>query len=148
MDSYVDSVLVAGEQVIHRGQISWLSMIPAFVLGGLMLLFGLLIPFLFLIGMIWIITSVVRRLTTELAVTNKRVVAKTGLISRNTIEMNLTKVESVRVNQSILGRMLDYGSIVVNGTGGDTAPVPYVADPMGFKRAVTNATDAAQQQGR
>ena len=135
MDSYVDSVLVAGEQVIHRGQISWLSMIPAFVIGGLLLLFGLLMPFLFLIRWIWIITSVVRRLTTELAVTNKRVVAKTGLISRNTIEMNLTKVESVRVNQSILGRMLDYGSIVVNGTGGDAAPVPYVADPMGFKRA-------------
>jgi len=70
-----------------------------------MLLFGLFFPVLFIVGLVWIMTSVVRRLTTELAVTNKRVVAKTGLFSRNTIEMNLTKVESVRVSQSILGRV-------------------------------------------
>jgi uncharacterized membrane protein YdbT with pleckstrin-like domain len=153
MASYVDSVLMTGEQVVHSGKVSILSMLPAFIGGGFLSLMGLmsLVASLgdrgliwLLLGGLWIGVGLVRRLTTELAVTNKRLIAKTGLVSRSTVELNLTKVESVRVQQSILGRMLGYGSIVVGGTGATHAPVPYIDDPMTFKRAVTAAADAVQ----
>ena len=130
MASYVDSVLVSGEQVLHRGKVSLLSMLPAFIGGGLLVLVGLISiaakgPWYFsALGVLWIAVALLKRLTTELAVTNRRVVAKTGLISRDTVELNLSKVESVGVHQSILGRVLGYGSIIVKGTGGDAAPIP------------------------
>ena len=146
MATYVDSALMQDEQVLHRGKVSMKSMIPAFVGGGLLCVAGLvgggLAPLV--IGGFWIGTAYLRRMTTELAVTNKRVIAKSGLISRSTVELNLTKVESVRVEQSMLGRMLGYGSIFVGGTGATHAPVRFVEDPLTFKQAVTNATDAIQ----
>jgi uncharacterized membrane protein YdbT with pleckstrin-like domain len=151
MASYVDSVLMKGEEVIHRGKVSMLSFLPAFVGGGLLLLVGISTPsgtgfggIYLLLGALWIGVALLRRLTTELAVTNKRLIAKAGLISRNTVELNLSKVESVRVSQSILGRILGYGSIVVGGTGSTHAPVRFISHPMAFKQAVTTATDAVQ----
>ncbi len=151
MANYIDSILVSGEQVLHRGQISLLSMLPAFIGGGLLVLLGLVMAIaggtsvVMLLGVVWIGVALLKRLTTELAVTNRRVVAKTGVISRNTVELNLNKVESVSVHQSMLGRLFGYGSIVVKGTGGDAAPIPFIAEPLEFKRALTTATDAAQQ---
>ena len=151
MASYVDSVLMQGEEVIHRGKVSLLSMLPAIVGGGLLLLMGLVMLasggggfYLLVPGALWIGIAWIRRVSTELAVTNKRVIAKSGLISRDTVEMNLSKVESVRVQQSIVGRILGYGSIIVGGTGATHAPVPFIANPMAFKQAVTQATDVAQ----
>jgi uncharacterized membrane protein YdbT with pleckstrin-like domain len=83
----------------------------------------------------------IQRATTDLGVTNKRVIAKAGLISRRTVEQRIQKIESIRVNQGILGRMLDYGTIMVHGTGGATTPIRNVADPFAFKRAVESVID-------
>ena len=154
MASYVDSVLIQGEEVLHRGKVSMLSMLPAFICGGFLVLMGLVGlmtsisggGFWFVLGGIWIGVAYLRRITTELAVTNKRLIAKSGLVSRSTVELNLTKVESVRVEQTVLGRILGYGSIVVGGTGATHAPVPYIAEPMAFKQAVTTATDTVQSR--
>jgi uncharacterized membrane protein YdbT with pleckstrin-like domain len=95
--------------------------------GGAVALFGLLM----LIGA-WF-----RRWTTELAVTDRRVIFKRGFIRRRTIEMNMDKVESVDVDQSILGRVFDYGDITVRGTGSGIEPLKGIDSPLEFRNHVT-----------
>ncbi len=73
--------------------------------------------------------------STELAVTDKRVIAKFGFIRRQTIELKHSKVESLQVNQGIMGRIFNFGSIKIIGSGGTTAPIPYISDPLKFRSA-------------
>jgi len=86
----------------------------------------------------------VKRQSTELAVTSKRVIAKFGFIRRSTIELNHSKVESFQVEQGILGRMLGYGTLSINGTGGGITPIPGIGDPLGFRRKAMEAIDSFQ----
>lgn len=86
----------------------------------------------------------VKRQSTELAVTSKRVIAKFGFIRRSTIELNHSKVESFHVEQGVLGRMLGYGTLSINGTGGGITPIPGIGDPLGFRRKAMEAIDAFQ----
>ncbi len=86
------------------------------------------------------------RSSTELAVTDRRIIAKFGFIRRSTVELNLTKIESVRVEQSVAGRIFGYGSIIVTGTGSTMDPIAFIADPIRFRQAVQAATDAIQQR--
>ena len=79
----------------------------------------------------------IRRATTELAVTDHRVIYKSGLLSRHTIEMNRDKVESVDVDQSLLGRIFGYGTVVVRGTGGSLEPIRNIGDPLTFRSHIT-----------
>jgi uncharacterized membrane protein YdbT with pleckstrin-like domain len=74
------------------------------------------------------------RYSDEFAITNKRIIVKTGLISRKTLEMNLNKIESVNVDQSILGRMLGYGTITIIGTGGTREEFPNISNPIEFRK--------------
>jgi uncharacterized membrane protein YdbT with pleckstrin-like domain len=92
--------------------------------------FGLLALFTWL-------RAAIRRATTELAVTDRRVIYKSGLLARHTLEMNRSKVESVDVDQSILGRMFGFGTIVVRGTGGSLEPMRMVSDPLRFRSHIT-----------
>src|SRR5205085_6129586 len=71
--------------------------------------------------------AAIRRATTELAVTDRRVIYKSGLFSRHTLEMNRSKVESVDVDQSILGRIFSFGTIIVRGTGGSLEPIRLIS---------------------
>ena len=87
-------------------------------------------------GVVAILMGMVRRNATEMAVTNRRVVIKTGLASRKTIEMLLNKVESIEVSETAFGRMLGYGTIVVIGTGGTPEPFQKVAHPLEFRSQV------------
>ena len=135
MSSYVDKVLIKDETVLYRGHLSVWSFFWWIVIGTLLLAaFGLgLLVWLW----VWI-----KYKTTELAVTNKRIIAKTGLIQRDTMEMFLEKVESIQVDQGILGRIFDFGSITVSGTGGDKSPVKNVSHPLEFRKAFVTAVDA------
>jgi uncharacterized membrane protein YdbT with pleckstrin-like domain len=81
--------------------------------------------------------AAIRQWTTELAVTDRRVIYKSGLISRHTLEMNRSKIESVDVDQSLLGRVLSFGTIVVRGTGGSLEPIRLVRDPLHFRSCIT-----------
>ena len=87
-------------------------------------------------GVVAILMGMVRRNATEMAVTNRRVVIKSGLASRKTIEMLLNKVESIEVSEPAFGRMLGYGTIVVIGTGGTPEPFHKVAHPLEFRSQV------------
>jgi uncharacterized membrane protein YdbT with pleckstrin-like domain len=86
----------------------------------------------------------VRRATTELAVTDHRVIYKTGLLARHTIEMNRDKVESVDVDQTLLGRLFGYGTIIVRGTGGSLEPIRTIGDPLTFRSYITAGSPAAR----
>ncbi len=121
---YVEENLAAGERVTYRTKLHWTVFVS---LKALLTLF--LLP-------------LVARATSEFAVTNRRVIIKVGLVSRKTVELKLDKVESIGVEQSIPGRILGYGTIVVRGTGGTNEPFRAIARPLEFRRAVNEATEA------
>ena len=79
----------------------------------------------------------IKRWTTELAITDRRVIYKERLIARRTLEMNRSRVESVDVYQSVLGRLLGYGTITLRGTGGSGEPMPNIDDPLTFRSYIT-----------
>lgn len=131
MATYIEGSLLSNERVLHQARISVWSMFPLILLGVI------LTPIM--IGLVLLIMAYVRYKTTELAVTSQRVVVKTGLISRNIIEINMAKVESVEVTQTVLGRLFDFGSLSISGTGFNQAPILNIADPMAFRKALTQA---------
>ncbi|WP_217475242.1 PH domain-containing protein [Stutzerimonas stutzeri] len=134
MGSYVESALTQGEKVIYEGKTSLWSLLPLILLGLLTLgIFGL--------GLLFWIAAAIRYFSTELAITNKRVIAKFGFISRTTIEINIQKIESIQVNQGILGRIFNFGSIVVSGAGNPQAPVPGISSPLNFRREFLNTQE-------
>src|ERR1700722_13688861 len=157
--SYVESNLVPGEVVVYQTRLHWIVMFGHVVVGCLLLaLPGAILLYyafaqsglavttvhtmegagaaLIIAGIVAIIMGMVRRNATEMAVTNRRVVIKTGLVSRKTIEMLLNKVESIEVSETTFGRMLGYGTIVVIGTGGTPEPFHKVAHPLEFRSHV------------
>jgi len=154
MASYVDSNLSKGEQVISRAKVSWLAFFPRLVFGTIFLLVGLINlgvkgsgpGWFILIGAIMVLSAVITVYTTELALTNKRIIAKFGFIRRETVELRLEKVESIGVKQGILGRLFGFGSIVVKGTGGTGTPVPSIAQPLDFRRVVNNHVEEMEEQ--
>ncbi|MBP5779005.1 MAG: PH domain-containing protein, partial [Campylobacter sp.] len=85
----------------------------------------------------------IRVKTTELALTNKRVIAKFGFISRDSVDLRLEKVESLSFSQDILGRIFNFGYIVINGAGNKT-PIPFISKPIEFKKAFENFLDEKQ----
>ena len=127
MASYIEGALTKDEVIQYEGRISLWSLTHLIVLGVL------LIP-LYGIGLILLIMAFVRYKTTELAFTNKRVIAKFGFISRQTVELYIPKVESIQVHQGILGRIFNYGSLIISGAGNPQAPIPGISDPMAFRR--------------
>jgi uncharacterized membrane protein YdbT with pleckstrin-like domain len=98
-------------------------------------------PALLLIAAILVAYAVINVITTELAVTNKKVIGKAGLIRRVSIDMPLGKLESITVDQGIIGRILNYGTIVVRGVGGNAVRFPNIGSPLEFRRTVASLED-------
>ena len=141
MGSYVQNNLIPGEQVVHETGVHPVVFLSpaAFVIGGIV--FGMLgMPYpgviFLLVGVVLFAGAWIRQWSSEFAVTNKRVIIKVGFISRRTIEINMSKVESVEIDQDIFGRLLNYGTITVIGTGGTKEPFALISDPLAFRRAV------------
>jgi uncharacterized membrane protein YdbT with pleckstrin-like domain len=88
------------------------------------------------VGAISCLAAWIRQTSSEFAVTSNRVIVKTGFISRKTIEINLSRVESVQVEQDLFGRLLNYGTMIVVGTGGTREPFTMIDNPAGFRHAV------------
>lgn len=116
MGTYVKNNLIAGENVQYETSYHWIIFIS---LRSLFTLF---------------IAPIIDIWTDEFAITNKRVIVKTGLIRRRTVELNLAKIESVNVNQSILGRILGFGSIQIVGTGGTRESFTNIRKPLTFRK--------------
>ena len=130
--SYIDQSLIEGEILLHRGRMSWWSQFWLVLLG--------LVTLVVVIGLAFLIWAWVNMRSTEVAITNRRVIAKFGFIKRNTVEINLDKVEALRVEQGFWGRILNYGTIFISGAGTSVAPFPHIADPLVFRRKFMEAT--------
>lgn len=147
---YIEKILQPGETLVYAGKIHWVVYLPAMILvliavaaltqvksgpsGASLLMVSiacwLAAGFVFASG--WF-----RRWTTEIDVTDRRIVYKRGFIKRHTVEMNMDKVESVDVDQSVMGRLLDYGDITIRGTGIGFEPLRGIGAPLEFRNHVT-----------
>lgn len=131
--SYIDESLIEGETVIHRARLTWWSQAGLIVLGIVLLIA--------VIGIGFLIAAWVRMKSTEIAITNKRIIAKFGFVRRDTVEIGLDKVEALRVEQTMWGRFLNYGTILISGVGSTIDPIRDIADPLVFRRKFMEATD-------
>ncbi len=141
MGSYVRSNLIAGEEVVYETglhPIVYLS--PAALIFGGIVLGSVINPSIGAVllgfGVLSLAGAWLRQWASEFAVTSRRVIVKVGFISRRTIELNMSKVESVEVAQDIVARIFNYGTITVIGTGGTHEPFALINDPLAFRRAV------------
>lgn len=156
---YVARNLLADEQVLHTGRIHVVVFAPALLLlatAGAFLLVpeqeiaAAIAAFFLLFAGISLLRALIRKTCSELVVTNRRLMVKLGLVGRRTFELSHEKVEGIRVQQGILGRILGYGTVFLCGSGGGVMRVPGVADPVGFRREATRLMDAqhAARAGR
>jgi uncharacterized membrane protein YdbT with pleckstrin-like domain len=153
MGRYIDDILQPGEKVLYSTNAHWIFYLPAIaawivalflfllsrqtVTESLVLLSLSAAAVVALVALYWTVKAWFHRWTTETDVTNLRVVHKTGFIKRRTFEMSLDKVESVDVNQSILGRMLNYGNVTVRGVGEGSETIDTIASPLDFRNHIT-----------
>jgi len=173
--SYVERNLIPGETVFYKTGLHWSVLIAPFLIGAAcgigslllaiytysdkaavtnsksgatgpseVLLTGVII--LAVIAAVSIISGIVRRDSTEMAVTNKRVVIKTGILSRRTFELLLSQTESIRVEESFMGKMFGYGTVTIRGTGGTPETFLKIAHPLEFRRQVQEHIEIYQQR--
>jgi uncharacterized membrane protein YdbT with pleckstrin-like domain len=117
MGTYVNNHLIRDESVVFETDYHWVIFLS---LRGIFTLF---------------LAPVIDRWQSEFVITNRRIIIKTGFISRKTVEMNLSKIESVNVDQSVVGRILRYGSITIIGTGGTRETFHNISKPIEFRKA-------------
>jgi len=164
--SYVEKHLIEGESIIYETRLHWIVLIVPVLLG---LLFGLtggailalssrttvdqtvahesmmgVGAVLLVVALFFIARGVLVRNATEMTVTNKRVFVKVGLAARRTIELLLSRVESIGVEESVMGRMLGYGTVIVHGTGGTPEVFNMIAHPLEFRTQVQQQIEKSQ----
>jgi uncharacterized membrane protein YdbT with pleckstrin-like domain len=153
MGRYIDDILQPGEKVLYSTNAHWIFYLPAIAAWIVAIVFVVLsrtfvadVAVLLCLSMAAIsavfalyktLTAWFHRWTTETDVTNLRVVHKTGFIQRRTFEMSLDKVESVDVNQSILGRILNFGDVTILGVGEGKETISTIASPLAFRNSIT-----------
>ncbi|MCA1378236.1 MULTISPECIES: PH domain-containing protein [Bradyrhizobium] len=153
MARYIDEILQPGERVLYSTNAHWIFYFPAIVawiaaLALLILSRQATVDWLVLLclgaaglaalaALYWTVKGWFHRFTTETDVTNLRVVHKTGFIKRRTFEMALDKVESVDVDQTILGRILNYGDVTIRGVGEGIETIKTIASPLAFRSSIT-----------
>ncbi|PAY10179.1 MULTISPECIES: PH domain-containing protein [Bradyrhizobium] len=153
MGRYIDEILQPGEKVLYSTNAHWMFYLPAIagwivvlallILSRMTTVEGLVLTCLTaaavaaVAALYWTGAAWFHRWTTETDVTNFRVVHKTGFIKRRTFEMSLDKVESVDVNQSIAGRLLNYGDVTIRGVGEGIETIKTIASPLSFRNSIT-----------
>lgn len=147
--SYVDRILEPGERVRHRATLSWTVHAPALAVAFAAMACAWIgfksgLSWLFLIsGALGVIAlglfarGALERAATEIVVTDRRVVLKRGFVRRHTVEMNMAKIESVDVDQTLLGRLFDYGDVTFRGTGSSLERLSRIDAPLRLRTSVT-----------
>jgi uncharacterized membrane protein YdbT with pleckstrin-like domain len=149
--SYVDKILEPGETVRYRTTLSWTIFAPAITLAIAAAAAAILAAIYSDMTTIGLYAAIVlalaaaatyvpawlRRRTTEIAVTDRRIILKRGLIRRHTIEMNMQKVESVDIDQSLAGRLFNYGNVAIRGTGSTFETLRTIDAPLKLRTTVT-----------
>lgn len=157
MSAYVETMMAAGENVFYRAAISHWKFFLSYLTGVVLLGGGgaVLYQAPFTIdqvtrvigigfmagGLVVLLTAVLRRRTTELVLTDRRLIAKRGIVSLDTVEINLTKVESLHVSQGLMGRIFNYGDVAVMGTGASLEPLRGVSRPLELRKKIGELAD-------
>lgn len=168
--SYLQKQLLPDEKIVHIATLHWIIFVPGLLFTGL----GLVISFwgyhianiligstmlstvfakvitggglvCAVAGLILLIGSTMRQSATELAITNRRLIAKYGLISRSTFEIMINRVTGVNFDQTMMGRLLGYGTVLVHGAGGDISPFDVLANPQLFQRALMDVVEHSRR---
>ena len=168
--SYVEKNLIAGEKILYKTQLHWVVLLWPVFLGLLFAMSGLYLLVralsssgaknsssnLFLVPAVLLLIAAavsigfafLKRRATEMAVTDRRVIVKVGLTSRRTVELLLSKVESIGVEETLFGRMLGYGTVLVRGTGGTPESFDTIAHPLEFRREVQQQIERLETKFR
>lgn len=141
--SYIQNNLQAGEEIKYKADIHWyifaypviLLLLSAFFSSAQTGLFYYVSIFLLLLGLFQLIKRILLKMGAEYVVTNKKVILKSGILNRDALELVLNKCEEIRINQSLMGRMLGFGSIVVT-TGGVTNKFDFITNPIKFRNEI------------
>ena len=137
MTQYTQRVLTEGENLIYSARLSLWAQWSSLAIGGFLLILVVfsrwLLP-LSLIGAFLLLKVWLAYQTTELSITNKRIISKAGILSHTVMELRLDKIESIRVSQSIFGRIFGYGSVTLAGTGGDKTLIEHICAPAEFQK--------------
>lgn len=148
MGSYVQNSLISGEKIQKEADINWLSQWGNFALAALFILSTLGNGYLgtALLGILFLVIAIINVTSTELAITNKKLIGKVGFIRRSSIDIPLSKIESINIDQGIIGRILGYGKVAVRGTGGNSVSIPFIKDPFEFRKTVMNVIDSMDRK--
>lgn len=168
MSRYISRVLGPDEKVLYSANIHWYVYLKGVLTIILGLIVGRLLPpaaeFAFGSGMPEVLANIVKmfslliigigayllliayikQISTELVITNRRVVAKYGFIATTTFELMIPKVEGANIDQTVLGRILGFGTILVKGTGGGISPIDHVAAPYKFHNCLMKVLEQIQ----
>jgi uncharacterized membrane protein YdbT with pleckstrin-like domain len=134
--SYVRKALAAGETLRATARLHWLLWLRAWA--------ALIFLGIFIYGIYFFAKEALRLVSTEVAVTSRRVIRKTGFLERHVMDMQLFSVEAVNLDQDFWGRLLGYGRITLHGTGDDSMTTPTIANPLAFQREIENAMSTFQ----
>ncbi len=130
MGKYVNENLGKNENVFYETKLHWIIFVPGAILC------------LILIGVFFLLEAWIRSVTSEYVITNERIIMKDGFIKRRTLELRLSKIESVGLRQGILGRIFNYGSLVIIGTGGTRESFDNIANPAEFRKKCNELTSS------
>ena len=169
MSSYVKRAMQPNEKIVYAAQLHWIIYRMGIGITIMAALFGhftgpviayvfgddaanAAAPFvrnisigLIVLGTFQLLATYIRQISTELVVTDQRVIAKHGFIATTSYELMMTKVEGATIDQSVLGRVLGYGTLMVKGTGGGISPIDHVADPYRFHAHLMGALREAHE---
>jgi len=155
--SYLDDHLLAGERIVYRAKLHWtifLTSIVVVLLGiGLGILLQVVEPAysyagaaLAGVGLLLAIGPAVQYISSEFAVTDKRVLGKVGFIERESDETLLSKIEAIAVDQGVIGRILGFGTVTITGTGGTQEVFPRISEPLEFRRQIQSQIIALEER--
>lgn len=137
---YIEANLLPGETVVQRARLHWIVFLKAIVVVvvglGLLLFQPIVGGVVAAIGLMMAVPPWLERVTSEFGVTSKRVIIKVGLIQRRTLELLIRQVEAISVDQSLTGRIFNFGTITLSGTGGVRETFHNISNPLEFRRSI------------
>ena len=155
--SYLDDHLLTGERIVYRARLHWTIFLTAIIVVVLGIALGILLQVvepayslagaaLAGVGLLLAIGPAVRYISSEFAVTDKRVLGKLGFIERESKETLLSKVEAIAIDQGVIGRILGFGTVTITGTGGTQESFPRISEPLEFRRQIQSQIIAQEER--
>lgn len=134
---YIEKNLSSGEKIVYRAKLTWLFWLNAVV-------WAVLLGWVFGLGLLVAAILIIRQVTTEIAVTDRRIVYKRGWLFQNSTDIQLHKIESMNILQGPFARMFNYGTLEVRGSGAGTIKIPSVDEPRTLRSEIERAVSTKE----